>query len=485
MADPSINKNNNRFIAEKFKNGRWVENSRVGFPSSILYQDFLPLKDPDFSTCCSNVYQSFSETVQRANEWLSHRQGYEVITCESLACNSSEIPSYLADSWPRTSHLRGLRVWLRSPSEEEPAETGVRSLLSYRDFTPYLDRKNLFSRDYEDTGVLLERLNAYLENRTVRARILALETLDTPMSGLLDIEMDTEKSSLTFSQHGFTKYCRSLRAFFVTQYNKRPHDTKGSDIIPKIGLLDFIPKNKPEGLASGEETVTEMMQRALKWCSTTEGVTLLNLQVLSAKAGRATTASTWLLENPGHVFNKFISFVRVAYTLGEITEVKENASGEADASAEDEATDEATEAGDTGGTDDMLVEVTSLPGVVSVAATRPPSGPVTGLHCKTFLPKQIASGRLCRRGEWEPLEETVSRLNSWIDACQGALVTVHTRYTYTQGRSGKVNPEDSRWARHLTGSGQVAVIHLVIMGGRSPTALPALNQDPTPTCVIL
>nr|XP_053635822.1 uncharacterized protein LOC128691056 [Cherax quadricarinatus] len=478
MADPSINKNNNRFIAEKFKNGRWVENSRVGFPSSILYQDFLPLKDPDFSTCCSNVYQSFSETVQRANEWLSHRQGYEVITCESLACNSSEIPSYLADSWPRTSHLRGLRVWLRSPSEEEPAETGVRSLLSYRDFTPYLDRKNLFSRDYEDTGVLLERLNAYLENRTVRARILALETLDTPMSGLLDIEMDTEKSSLTFSQHGFTKYCRSLRAFFVTQYNKRPHDTKGSDIIPKIGLLDFIPKNKPEGLASGEETVTEMMQRALKWCSTTEGVTLLNLQVLLLKPGDATTASTWLLEFQGHVVNKFILRPRRIHAWW-INDVKENeilAEDDASAGTKHMSRPTAMQCG---------TEVTSLPGVVSVAVYRPPSGPVTGLHCKTFLPKQIASGRLCRRGEWEPLEETVSRLNSWIDACQGALVTVHTRYTYTQGRSGKVNPEDSRWARHLTGSGQVAVIHLVIMGGRSPTALPALNQDPTPTCVIL
>ncbi|XP_045600850.1 uncharacterized protein [Procambarus clarkii] len=477
--------------SNNIQNGRWVENSAPGFSSGLMYQDFLPLKDPDNSTCWSTSYQSFSETVQHANEWLGRHEGYEILGCESLACTPSEMPSYLADSWPTTTHIRGLRLWLRGPGEDTSSSVTGRFLLSYRDFTPYLDRKNLFSRDYEDTGVLLERLNQYLENRTSRVRILAVETLDTPMSGVLDIEVDTEKSSLTFSQHGFTKYCRSLRVFFVTQYQKRPQEGQGYDVIPRICLLDFVPKNKPDKFISGEETVTEMMQRALRWCSTTKGVTLLNLQVLPAKAGRTTTASTWMLENPGHVFNKFFSFVRIAYTEGEVTEVTEEsaggeAAGEATGEAVDEVAPESTVEDDVPRDDqDTVAEVMSLPGVVSVAALRPPSGPLTGLHCKTFLPKQLTAGGACRHSEWEPLEETVSRLNSWVDACQGVLVNIHTRYAYTQGRSGTVDPEASSWVKHLTGGGQVAVLHLVIRGGRSPTALPARHQEPTPTCVIL
>lgn len=70
--------------------------------------------------------------------------------------------------------LRGLRVWVRTP---EDGEYLGRSLLSYRDYAPHLDRKNLFSRDYEDVMVLLERLNGYLASRTSPARIVSVETV--------------------------------------------------------------------------------------------------------------------------------------------------------------------------------------------------------------------------------------------------------------------------------------------------------------------
>lgn len=43
----------------------------------------------------------------------------------------------------------------------------------------------------------------------------------------------------------------------------------------------------------------------------------ISFQILPLKVGRSTLASTWLLENPGHVINKFNSFVRVVYILGD------------------------------------------------------------------------------------------------------------------------------------------------------------------------
>lgn len=65
-------------------------------------------------------------------------------------------------------------MWLRVP--EDGGDVG-RTLLSYRDYTPLLDRKNLFSRDYEDVTVLVERLNDYLANRTSPVRIVSVQTV--------------------------------------------------------------------------------------------------------------------------------------------------------------------------------------------------------------------------------------------------------------------------------------------------------------------
>ncbi|XP_071524391.1 uncharacterized protein [Panulirus ornatus] len=554
------------FTAEKFQNGRWVENSSQAASESLVCKDFLPLPDPDRSSCCNTVYQSFSETVQQANEWLSRHEGYQVVACESLPCTVAGLQTYLPDSWPNTTHLRALRVWLRGPQHGESRQGTSRSLLSYRDFTPHLDRKNLFSRDYEDVNVLLFRLNEYLAHRSAPARVLSVQTLDTPMSGLVDMDVDTEKSNLTFSQHGYTRYCRSLRVFLVTQYHVRSQLDPGRRPQPALRRRThgLHPKGQVRAVAqlqnvkyrlshlcvyydydlpscvgcdSGEETLLEVMERALRWCQSSRGHSVLNMQVLPAKTGRATIASTWLLESPGHNPNKFTCFVRLVYTTSEAAagiespvssistrEHRENTnhethSGRSTPVTYDLSTQVSVLSGASGsGVDtpprrtlpplrhkahegwdvDVLKsgkdskdpsisveEVTSLPGVISVAsAARPLTSPLHGLHCKTFVPRLVSSGGACGREEWEPFSQTVGRLRAWLDASQGTLLTLHTHYIYASGSKG-VEGLKTQWGRFLPGRGQVAVMQVVVEGGRSPTACPS-TPPPTPTtCVLL
>ncbi|MPC22140.1 hypothetical protein E2C01_015148 [Portunus trituberculatus] len=47
------------FTAQKFENGRWVDNSIAASPGGLICKDFLPQPDPDQSTCCTTTYQSF------------------------------------------------------------------------------------------------------------------------------------------------------------------------------------------------------------------------------------------------------------------------------------------------------------------------------------------------------------------------------------------------------------------------------------------
>ncbi|XP_042228859.1 uncharacterized protein LOC121870952 isoform X2 [Homarus americanus] len=512
-------------LAANGQNGRWVANPESAINFGIVYRDFLPSLDPDSSSCCSTSYKSFSETVQQANEWLSDREGCEVVACDSLACTSAGLPSYLPDSWPITTHLRGLRVWVRDPNDDESTTESGRSLLSYRDFTPHLGKKNLFSRDYEDSNVVLERLNSYLSFRSSSVRVLGVETLDTPLTGLLDLDVDTEKSSLTFHQHGFTKYCRSLRVFLVTQYHgKKQIRSHSPHPLPRVVFMDFTPKDQSQGLARDEAMVSEMIKRALRWCCTNDGVTFLNLQVLHAKAGKNTTASTWLLENPGHVFNKFFSFVRIFYTIQgtiqteekestssdegdvvftsagynlalEFTEVSDNSDAITPRKALPPIKDfshnnlkslpQGSESEDHQDNSHIVVEdVPSLPGVISVATAPISPNPISGIYCKTFLPKLVSSGGVCGRAVWESPEETVDRLNAWVAASRATLLNLHTRYVYTRGRS-EVDPEVARWVRYRVNGGHVAVYHLVLRGGRSPPTIPPNPPEPTSSCVIL
>lgn len=439
----------------------------------------------------------------------------EVVNCETLPFSSSGSQAFLPDSWPVTTHYRGLRVWIRIP--EEGGFQG-RSLLSYRDYAPYLDRKNLFSRDYDDVTVLMDRLNGYLASRTTPARIVSIQTVDTPMSGLLEMDVDTDKSRLAFNQHSYTMYCRSLRVFFVTHYHL--NSSQAFPTRSKVGLKDFLPKAKMNYPRRRGETLPDVMQRAVTWCHTTPGITLVNLQVLSLKAGRPSVATTWTLESPGHLANKFTTFVRVIFT--------DRGDGKAPTGHEEERKEEdpvtslspskaSTEPVDEGDQEDVtnskvtlppiihkkqmgegskadekdsrlsLKDVSSLPGVISVAeASETKSRMVSGLRFKSFVPKLTSSPvGLCGRGQWESVEQAVNRLNSWVYTSQGTLLTIHTQLVYTRGKRDEVDMDSIGWVRYMAGAGQVGVFHLVMDGGRCTTAFPSAEPVTTSSCVIL
>ncbi|XP_076046274.1 uncharacterized protein LOC143028287 [Oratosquilla oratoria] len=78
--------------------------------SCIFYRDFRPHTDPNTSTCFSTGYQSFSETVQRANEWLTRHEDCQIIMCESiffgLEDDGNSTSSLVPDGWPTTCRLR-------------------------------------------------------------------------------------------------------------------------------------------------------------------------------------------------------------------------------------------------------------------------------------------------------------------------------------------------------------------------------------------
>ncbi|KAK4299291.1 hypothetical protein Pmani_028432 [Petrolisthes manimaculis] len=378
-----------------------------------------------------------------------------------------------------------------------------RLLLSYRDFSPRLDTKNLFSRDHEDANTVLQRVNEYLATRTAPARVLSLQTLDTPLSGVLDLDVDTEKSRLTFPHHGFTKYCRSLRVFLVTLYHRNPkldtpRITNRSRPHVTLHIMDFQPNAR-------EHTVGEVIERALIWCNTTPKLKLVNMQVLPLKVGRPTLASTWILENPGHVINKFASFVRVVYILlsdddddqetsstfptglkpaptpkptptptlptrrGGVGGKEKGGGGGGGGEKESrklvlsplrhelhmelENVNKEEESGGNEGVDD-------LPGVVGmdgVSQQQQQPKHIVGLQRRIFVPKIITSGSMCQSVSWESVQDTVCRLNSWLLSSHTNITSVYTSYVYIKG-GDEVNTDAVNWTRHLTGCGQLAVI---------------------------
>ncbi|XP_063601769.1 uncharacterized protein LOC134777833 isoform X3 [Penaeus indicus] len=495
--------------------GRWVVSASPDAPGGISFKDFLPMPDPDHSTCCTRQYYTFSETVQLANEWLGRYEGAQVVACETLSFVASDAPrSCLAGPWPSAAHLSGLRVWLKNPEydEESGSAKGLpgRVLLSYRDFTPRLGGKSLFSRGYEDTLVLLGRLNEYIRDRVTPARILSVHTLDAPMDGLLDVGADTEKSRISYAQHGFTRYCRFLRVFSVTRYQHGPLDGPAPKI--KVRLKDFQPKAEDR---SGSERLSNLIKRALQWCAMTPYISVLNFQVVPLRAGAENTvASTWVLESPGHIANKFSSFVRVIYTTEASMEENSSASLPNNAQESSDPAIEAEEGGgekeeeedeDTGkidgeektdgGGDDsgMFLEAksamngsskadTSLPGAVRDAAPAL-AGSSQVIHCKTFIPRLVSSGGLCGSAEWENMRELLERLNAWVVASEGSLVTLQTHLVYASGN--EVRPEETRWARPVRNAEQVGVLHAIVQGGRPPTAFPSAPPLPSRKCAIM
>ncbi|XP_042871732.1 uncharacterized protein LOC122253037 [Penaeus japonicus] len=457
--------------------GRWVQSASPDAPGGITFKDFLPMPDPDRSTCCSRQYSTFSETVQMANEWLGRYEGAQVVACETLPFTTRDaVRSVLAATWHSVTHLSGLRVWLKNPvyDEESRSAAGLpgRVLLSYRDFTPRLGGKSLFSRGYEDSHVLLGRLNDYLRDRVTPARILSVHTLDTPMDGVLDVGADTEKSRISYAQHGFTRYCRFLRVFSVTRYQHGPLDGPAPKV--KVRLKDFLPKTQE----SRSERLSDLVKRALLWCAMTPFINVLNLQVVPLRAGAENTvASTWLLESPGHIANKFSSFVRVIYTTESSEEEDVSSSSPPDENSNaviapiEKGGDEKEENGDA-----------SIPGAVRDAAPAL-TGSSQIIHCKTFVPRLVSSGGLCGNAEWESMQELLERLNAWVVASEGSLVTLHTHLVYLSGN--EIRPEETRWARPIRNAEQVGVLHAIVEGGRPPTAFPAAPPLPSRKCAIM
>ncbi|XP_068236635.1 uncharacterized protein [Palaemon carinicauda] len=479
---------------------------------TVLYKDFLPRLDPDRSTCCSKSYVSFSEVVQDANEWLGKQENYEVVNCESLILPQTGLnDTVVPDSWPVSRYLRGLRVWIRTISADEsqselPRPWKYRYLISYRDFSPIFDKKSMFNSKYEDANVLLERINYYLADRSTAACVLSLQTLDTPMVGLLDLDVDAEKSRISVSQHGYTRFCRSLRLFSVTKYKR------GSlaAIIrqPKVIFKDFAPSHT----TGGHEILSDVMKRALQWTAENE-VSVLNVQVLSLRAGeRSTASSTWLLESPGHIPNKFTSFVRVVYATAPdidndplledttVDVVHQDDLENADGNGEDKSTHgsleiedddnnlnseltDTNEAVENGGSGVLIEDVASVPGMVTPRDSNFDANSSSPLHCKVFVPKMIEPGAFCRRAEWETMDLTVDRLNSWAGASQGNILTIHTHYVYC--KDNEVDAQDTRWARHMTGGCQVGVFWIVVVDGRPPTALPPHSSSKKSKCAIM
>ncbi|XP_064111474.1 uncharacterized protein LOC135218878 isoform X2 [Macrobrachium nipponense] len=490
-------------FSSKDESGDFVKTSEFLPKGTVIYKDFLPSVDPDHTTCCSKSYVSFSEIVQEANEWLGKQENYEVVNCESIILpQSSEGDPVVPDSWPISRHLRGLRVWIKANMGDETQnelqqKLKFRYLISYRDFSPIFDRKSMFNSKYEDASVLLERINNYLADRSTAARVISLQTLDTPMVGLLDLDVDTEKSRISFSQHGFTRFCRSLRLFSVTKYKRGTLAT----IIrqPKVAFRDFAPSHS----SGGHELLTDVVKRALQWTAEND-VSILNVQVLPLRAGESSTASsTWLLESPGHIPNKFTSFVRVVYVtspdvndpLLESTtvEVVHQDDNENENTAGDEENNDPTETtevnGDTEKSEPTATnetegsDVASVPGMVTPRESSLDLDSSSPLHGKVFTPRVTEPGGFCKKAEWETLNMTVDRINSWTAASQGNILTIHTQYVYC--KDDDVDPQDTRWAKHMTGGRQVGVFWIVVVDGRPPTALPPNSSSRKSKCAIM
>ncbi|XP_047480163.1 uncharacterized protein LOC125032821 [Penaeus chinensis] len=233
--------------------------------------------------------------------------------------------------------------------------------------------------------------------------------------------------------------------------------------------------------------------------------------VVPLRAGAENTVgSTWVLESPGHIANKFSSFVRVIYTTEASMEENSSASlpnnvQESSDPAIEEGGDEKEEEEDKGNSDGeektdgsgddsgMFLEAKSamngsskadaiLPGTVRDAAPAL-AGSSQIIHCKTFIPRLVSSGGLCGSAEWENMRELLERLNAWVVASEGSLVTLQTHLVYASGN--EVRPEETRWARPMRNAEQVGVLHAIVQGGRPPTAFPSAPPLPSRKCAIM
>ncbi|KAK7072760.1 hypothetical protein SK128_009928 [Halocaridina rubra] len=168
--------------------------------------------------------------------------------------------------------------------------------------------------------------------------------------------------------------------------------------------------------------------------------------VLPLKTGQQTPASSWLLESPGHIPNKFTTFVRIVYVIPSETEEVELLGDGNNTTSNEDGENETEETADTEGMDDAPENgertenkndsdnsgVENVPGVINIAPADEESStdPVDDVHGKIFAPRLVSSGSWCVGDVFESLDQIVGRLNSWALASQGEIVTVHSQYMY-------------------------------------------------------
>ncbi|KAL7632475.1 UNVERIFIED_CONTAM: hypothetical protein RMT77_017188 [Armadillidium vulgare] len=278
----------------------------------LFYKDFRPSAIPSRSSCCGKGFTTFSEIVEVVNNWLRKKERIEVINCEVILVNSFPADNVaIKETWPNTRYIRGLRVWWKndtSESSHSDAVTKKRFLLGFRDFLPNVDRKSLFKGQFETAHEIILKVNSYIASKTTPVKVISLQTLDVPYDGFVDINADTDENQIEISQHGYTRFVRVLRLYFLTQYPKQPRIHSAVRILPQLEIKDFM--SKPED----REGVPSILSRAMSWCSHEENVALLNVQILDSRSGSIDTAnSIWTLESPGHIPNKFSTFVRVVF----------------------------------------------------------------------------------------------------------------------------------------------------------------------------
>ncbi|XP_018024433.1 uncharacterized protein LOC108680172 [Hyalella azteca] len=401
-------------------------------PLGIFSKDFIPKKCPNRSSCLTTVYSYFGEVVEQVNQWLSLDTKIKVVGCEALPLTSDGNTAQ-KDAWPYHTALRGVRVWLQRTPHECP-----RVVIGYRDFTPRQKGKSVFSGAAQSLEELMDVISGYLTNRLPTVSLLSIQTLDAPLSGLYDADIDTESGSVTYTQHGFTRFCRFLRVFFLTEYQTSRTQKKAPTAVI-VGIRDFSAR-------SNEDTVAEVITRALAWCSCDASMRLCNLEVLDQRAGQSSSSSTWLLESPGLVPSKFYRFVRVVYLVDDL----EEEGGRDDVSLEQQW-EELDVISQEPWKDLSLSKVDGGGGACNVRNK--------GLTCTSFLPRLVEPHCSVWGGVWETTEELTNRVSAWLTESRRQVVAINTHHVRALGNS--VNLDYASWVRHSPFAVWLSVIYVI------------------------
>ncbi|KAF2355142.1 hypothetical protein FHG87_014099 [Trinorchestia longiramus] len=419
----SLDDNSSSKLLSSANGPRW----ETVLPQGVYCKDFIPKKCPDRSSCWTTIYTSFGEVVEEANAWLSIQTKLRVVACEAVPMNASG-SSAQRDAWPHHTVLRGVRVWVQKSADECP-----HVVLGYRDFIPRQKTKSIFSGTAQTLEELCGCISSYLTNRLPSVSLVSVQTLDAPLSGMYDTDIETESGTVSYAPNGFTRFCRFLRVFFLSECQT----FKTKKIAPTavvVGLKDFSAR-------SNEDTITQVIERALEWCNAQTAVRLCNVEVLNQKAGHASSSYTWLLESPGMVHGKFYRFVRLVYMLDDLVdeqELLERKWEEMNAITPTPWRDRFFSEEFEGGIWNMELK---------------------GFRCTTFLPQMVEPHCSVWGGVWETTEELTNRVGAWLMERKRQVVTISTHHVRTVGNS--VSLDDTAWVRHAPFAVWLPVIHVI------------------------